>query len=102
MRRSICKFYNCNTTYFICALSYIDSDGNCSDFVGRCDGHITDEPRGDGGFGYDPVFCPQGYKQTFAQMEACEKNKISHRAKALKKFIHFLNLLKLLKILWSI
>ncbi len=48
-------------------------------------GHITTEPRGDGGFGYDAVFVPEGYEQTFAEMGEAEKNKISHRAIALQK-----------------
>ena len=48
-------------------------------------GHITSEPRGNGGFGYDSVFVPEGYTQTFAEMGETEKNKISHRAIALQK-----------------
>ena len=52
---------------------------------GEIKGHITTEPRGSGGFGYDSVFVPEGYTQTFAEMSESEKNKISHRAVALQK-----------------
>ena len=47
--------------------------------------HILSKPMGDNGFGYDPLFVPEGYQRTFAQLTAEEKNKISHRAKALEK-----------------
>lgn len=59
-------------------------------FEGICNGHIAHEPRGNSGFGYDPVFIPDGYQQTFAEMEPALKNQISHRAIALQKFIRFL------------
>jgi non-canonical purine NTP pyrophosphatase (RdgB/HAM1 family) len=52
---------------------------------GECCGHITTETRGEGGFGYDPVFIPDGYKETFAQLGTEFKNTISHRAKALEE-----------------
>ena len=54
-------------------------------------GHITTEPRGAGGFGYDSVFVPEGYTQTFAEMGETEKNKISHRAIALQKLKEMFN-----------
>ena len=50
---------------------------------GECEGHIIDVPVGENGFGYDPLFVPDGFQRTFAQMTQDEKNKISHRAKAL-------------------
>lgn len=59
-------------------------------FEGRIDGHIGAEPKGSGGFGYDPLFIPQGYTKTFAEMEPTEKNSISHRAIAVKKLLDFL------------
>lgn len=59
-------------------------------FRGQVSGHISTEPRGEGGFGYDPVFIPDGYDRTFAQMSAAEKNALSHRARALKQFLTFL------------
>lgn len=51
-------------------------------FEGRVDGEITTEARGEGGFGYDPVFIPSGYQHTFAELPAEAKNQISHRARA--------------------
>lgn len=63
---------------------------------GVCDGRIITEKRGSGGFGYDPIFVPDGYDKTFAEMDLAEKNRISHRAKAFKllrrKLIDFLEL----------
>ncbi len=58
-------------------------------FEGQIDGVITNEPRGEAGFGYDPVFIPDGYENTFAEMGAEEKNRISHRAIAVKKLADF-------------
>lgn len=59
-------------------------------FEGICEGKITKEPHGDGGFGYDPVFRPDGYDQTFAELSSEIKNKISHRGKAIQKFYEWL------------
>lgn len=59
-------------------------------FEGECRGEIIHEPRGSHGFGYDPIFIPRGYKRTFAQLGQKTKNRISHRARALKKFRRFL------------
>ena len=59
-------------------------------FEGICEGQILKARSGSEGFGYDPVFCPKGYKTSFAQMSMSEKNKISHRALALKQVIDFL------------
>ncbi len=59
-------------------------------FEGTVEGKITEQPRGDSGFGYDPVFMPDGYNITFAEMSPEEKNKISHRGKAVKKLVEFL------------
>jgi XTP/dITP diphosphohydrolase len=53
---------------------------------GVCEGHISEEERGEGGFGYDSIFIPQGYSQTFAELSSQEKNLVSHRAKALQEF----------------
>lgn len=60
-------------------------------FEGVISGIITSQRRGNMGFGYDPVFLPDGSKETFAEMPLNEKNKISHRSKALQKFTSFLN-----------
>ena len=56
-------------------------------FEGIAKGHITKEPIGTNGFGYDPIFVPEGYSQTFAELSVAEKNRISHRAKAFGKLI---------------
>ena len=60
-------------------------------FEGRCNGQIINEPRGTEGFGYDPVFQPDGYNQTFAELGHEVKNAISHRGRATQKLILFLN-----------
>lgn len=59
-------------------------------FEGVVKGSIIDEPRGVEGFGYDPVFVPKGYNQTFAEMDLILKNSISHRGLAIEKLSHFL------------
>ncbi|HPD59689.1 MAG TPA: non-canonical purine NTP diphosphatase [Paludibacteraceae bacterium] len=59
-------------------------------FEGKVEGIITREPRGEGGFGYDSIFVPNGYEQTFAELSAEQKNQISHRAHAVKKFADFI------------
>ena len=59
-------------------------------FEGIAKGRIATAPSGTEGFGYDPIFIPEGYTSTFAEMNAAEKNKISHRAKAVQKLIAFL------------
>lgn len=59
-------------------------------FEGIVKGHITTLPGGQKGFGYDPVFIPEGYTSTFAEMEATEKNRISHRQAAIRKLVTFL------------
>ena len=64
---------------------------NSFQFEGIVRGTIVKRPRGEGGFGYDPIFMPQGYHQTFAELAADVKNKISHRANAIGKLIHFLD-----------
>jgi len=65
-------------------------DNNEYLFEGKVEGGIIQMRRGTGGFGYDPVFIAEGYDQTFAEMPLSEKNKISHRAKAMKNLLAFL------------
>jgi len=67
-------------------------DGKEYMFEGRVDGHIIEESVGRKGFGYDPIFVPEGYNQTFAQMTAELKNSMSHRARAFHKVVEFLEL----------
>ena len=57
---------------------------------GECEGEIVESPRGSGGFGYDPVFRPEGYNKTMAELSPEEKDKISHRGKALRKLAEIL------------
>jgi len=59
-------------------------------FEGIVKGSITLDKQGRNGFGYDPVFMPEGYSKTFAQMSLEEKNKLSHRSMAMKKFAEYL------------
>lgn len=65
-------------------------DGNRYIFKGICQGTITNKPIGKDGFGYDPIFIPKGYSNTFAEMTIEEKNRISHRAKAVEQLVAFL------------
>lgn len=67
---------------FVCALVAFDPSGNEHAFEGRLEGEIAKAPRGTAGFGYDPVFVPDGGTQTLAELGLATKNKISHRAKA--------------------
>jgi XTP/dITP diphosphohydrolase len=70
-------------------------EGRETQFEGICEGHIIQERRGEQGFGYDPVFIPDGADKTFAEMSMAEKGKYSHRAKATEKLVAFLNTYKL-------
>jgi XTP/dITP diphosphohydrolase len=60
-------------------------------FTGTCDGFITFEKRGNKGFGYDPIFLPNGFDITFAEMNLKQKNSISHRAKAMNQLVNYLS-----------
>jgi len=59
-------------------------------FEGKIEGVIAKEPQGVNGFGYDPIFIPNGYDVSFAEIDAKEKNKISHRALAVEKLVYYL------------
>ena len=65
-------------------------DGKSVNFEGVVDGKITEEKRGSNGFGYDPIFQPNGYSSTFGEMSLNEKNKISHRSIAINKMVQYL------------
>lgn len=73
------------TARFICTIAICTPEGKVYTVEGRCEGSIGLEPRGEGGFGYDPLFIPQGYDQSFAELGEAVKNRISHRGKALQK-----------------
>lgn len=72
--------------HFYCLLLFSDESGRESVFEGRCYGKIARQPFGEGGFGYDPVFIPDGFKVSMAQMTEVEKNAISHRGRAMAAF----------------
>jgi len=76
---------------FVCCLALAYPDGRTRTFFGYAEGHIGYEPRGNKGFGYDPVFVPAGFDRTFAEMTAEEKDALSHRGEALKKLAEFLH-----------
>ena len=65
-------------------------DGDVYYFEGICNGIIIEEKRGQGGFGYDPIFIPDGYDKTFAELPLSIKNGISHRGKAVRRMVKFL------------
>jgi len=75
---------------FRCVIAISDKGKLVSLAEGRCQGKITLGPKGRAGFGYDPVFIPNGYKKTFAQMGIRKKNEISHRSRALTKAKHII------------
>jgi len=75
---------------FRSAVAYVDREGRVSVFVGEVRGFIATEPRGTGGFGFDPVFVPLGSERTFAEMDVEEKNRYSHRAKAVRELVEHL------------
>jgi XTP/dITP diphosphohydrolase len=70
---------------FVCTLALVWPDGREALFEGRCPGTLTWPPRGDLGFGYDPVFVPEGWLETFGEMAPDRKHAISHRARAFAK-----------------
>jgi XTP/dITP diphosphohydrolase len=78
------------TARFRSTVAIMGPGGHPRIFEGICPGTITAERRGSGGFGYDPIFLPDGRQQTFAEMEAAEKNRISHRARALQEAKQYL------------
>ncbi|WP_425551538.1 RdgB/HAM1 family non-canonical purine NTP pyrophosphatase [Chryseobacterium gleum] len=75
--------------YFVTVLCYYDENG-LQYFEGRVHGNLLTENKGFKGFGYDPIFVPEGYERTFAEMDPADKNKISHRKQALDLFMDFL------------
>lgn len=71
--------------HYVCAVALVEPTGRARLFEGRCDGSILRAPRGDGGFGYDPVFRVAGGELTFGELPAEEKNRQSHRARAVRQ-----------------
>jgi len=75
---------------FVAAIAVVHPDTTPEGVLGVCEGHIRHTPVGESGFGYDPVFVPDGYDQTFAELGEEIKNQMSHRAKALQQALAFL------------
>ena len=92
MQKALSKLNGINNrkAFFRTVISLI-IDGKETQFEGIVRGNILEDPRGNSGFGYDPIFQPEGYTTTFAEMDLAEKNKISHRGRAVKKLVEFLN-----------
>jgi XTP/dITP diphosphohydrolase len=75
---------------FVCAFSICYLDKKIASVIGKVEGYISNEPRGNNGFGYDPIFIPKNKKKTFGEMKLLEKYKIDHRFVAFKKIKKFL------------
>ncbi|MBP3303187.1 MAG: RdgB/HAM1 family non-canonical purine NTP pyrophosphatase [Opitutales bacterium] len=75
--------------HFVCLLLLISPDGTESVFEARCHGSIATRESGNGGFGYDPVFVPQGFSQTFAELDGATKDSLSHRGNAFAALSRF-------------
>jgi XTP/dITP diphosphohydrolase len=75
---------------FVCCIALALSVNSVNTFFGYSDGHIGMEPRGLNGFGYDPVFYPEGYSKTFAEMSDQEKDSLSHRGAALNSLQQYI------------
>lgn len=71
--------------HYVCVAAVVEPDGEERVFEGRCDGEIVTEPRGGGGFGYDPLFYVAEEDATFGEIESTRKNRISHRARAVRE-----------------
>ena len=70
---------------FVCAIVLAWPDGKMVDAVGTCDGEVVLTPRGESGFGYDPIFIPESFDRTMAELSPQEKNRLSHRGRALRE-----------------
>jgi XTP/dITP diphosphohydrolase len=75
---------------FRCTMVLAKGGTALADFCGTVEGSITESPRGAGGFGYDPLFTPEGYEQTFGELGSEVKNRLSHRARALELAVSWL------------
>lgn len=76
---------------FVCAMTLVDNEGNIlNQEIGECNGNIATSQAGVNGFGYDPIFVPNGYNITIAEMSEEKKNSISHRSVALNKMLEYI------------
>ncbi len=80
------------TARFICVIAVVAPDGLVRTVQGVCEGRIETFGRGEGGFGYDPLFIPEGFQKTFAELGDDEKNRISHRGRALQEAQYLLQI----------
>ena len=78
------------SAHFSCVISLAYPDGKYEIFEGRVDGNIAEKKQGNGGFGYDPLFIPDGFDKSFAELGSEIKNNISHRARAMQKLLAYL------------
>ncbi len=82
--------YDHRTARFVCVIALAVPGAQAITFEGRVEGRIGTAPRGSNGFGYDPVFFPEGHTRTFAEMSAAEKDSMSHRGRALEALKRYL------------
>ncbi len=87
--KNLISFTN-RTAVFQTIITYINEFNHIKQFKGEIKGSITHKKRGNNGFGYDPIFQPDGYDLTFAELDKTEKNTISHRANAVRKLMTYL------------
>ena len=82
-----------STLAYVCALAYVDAEGGELLVEGRCTGVLDSDPRGDGGFGYDPAFLPDDIAdgRTMAELDPAEKDAISHRGRAARELLALLD-----------
>ena len=78
------------TARYVCAICCTLPDGHVIQCRGECEGEMLYAPRGNGGFGYDPIFKPEGHDRAMAELTPDEKNAISHRGRAVQKLVEFL------------
>jgi XTP/dITP diphosphohydrolase len=79
--------------WYVCSVAYVEPDGKRKVFHGRCEGHLLEEPRGAGGFGYDPIFVPadlNGVVRSMAELSQAQKDEISHRGRAVRALLEWL------------
>jgi XTP/dITP diphosphohydrolase len=76
---------------YVCVIAHVDPDGSEHLFEGTTSGTVAPEPAGSGGFGYDPLFVPDGETRTMAELSDAEKDAISHRGRAARAFEEWLN-----------
>ena len=89
MNKAKKNWKNANTARFVCCLTLFWPDGQRYSAIGMVNGKISSKKKGNNGFGYDPIFIPDGYDKTFGEMESKSKMTIDHRYKAYLKIKHF-------------